>query len=155
MSASEQPFDRVAAGRLYAEKRWATYREKRVAEGLAPTKHAARGRETRSFDDPDLEAYWMQRADAAGLYEENTPRTSRRRIALRLAHAETEAIAQSAREERPVPTDTDVLAAFHDREIARLTAARASDLKRAEEHARLIVDHETALVEIMRRESRA
>lgn len=152
---ADKPFDRVAAGREAIERRWAPYRAARIAQGLPPTKHAARGRTPDRLDDPVLEAYWMERAEAAGLYDDSFPRTKRRRIAQRLAQAETAAIATSTQEATQAPDDDEIVATYHSREIARLTAARASDLRRAEEHARLIVEHETALVEIMRREGRS
>lgn len=152
-----KPFDRAAAGRAAIERRWAPYREARIAQGLAPTKQAARGAKPDRFDDPEVEAYWMDRAEEMGLYPATAGRTQQRRIAHRLAEAETKAVIEAASSPSPTnpPSDGDVLATYHEREIARLTAQRSAELARAALAARLITEHETALVEVLRREARA
>ncbi|GEP49073.1 hypothetical protein FVP74_09330 [Microbacterium saccharophilum] len=152
-----EPFDRAASGRAAIERRWAPYRAQRIAQGLAPTKQAERGAKPDRFDDPEVEAYWMDRAGEMGLYPATAGRTQKRRIAHRLAEAETKAIIEAAGSTKTsdLPTDDDTLIAYHEQEIARLTAQRSAELNRAAEHARLITEHETALVEVMRREARA
>jgi hypothetical protein len=152
-----EPFDRAAAGRAAIERRWAPYRATRIAQGLAPTKQAERGTKPDRFDDPEVEAFWMGRAEEMGIYPANAGRTQKRRIAHRLAEAETKAIIEAAGDTTTtgVPSDADTLIAYHEQEIARLTAQRSAELRRAAEHARLIADHETALVEAIRREGRA
>lgn len=151
------PYDRAAAGRAAIERRWAPYREARIAQGLPPTKAAERGAKPDRFDDPEVESYWMGRADEMGLYPATAGRTQKRRIAHRLAEAETKAIIEAAGNATPsaVPTDDETLIAYHEQEIARLTAQRSAELNRAAQHARLITEHETALVDAMRRGGRA
>lgn len=157
MTGEREPYDFVAAGRRGAEKRWAAHRAERIAQGLAPTRDAERGTKPDRFDDPEVEAYWMDRAGEMGLYPATAGRTQQRRIAHRLAEAETKAIIEAAESATPTnpPSDGDVLATYHEREIARLTAQRSAELARAALAARLITEHETALVEAMRREARA
>lgn len=156
MSGEREPYDFVAAGRRGAEKRWAARRAERIAQGLAPTRDAERGTKPDRFDDPELEAYWMARAEGMGLYPANSGRTQQRRIARRLAEAETKAVIEAAgNAAHDLTTDADTLVAYHEQEIARLTAQRSAELKRAAEHARLITEHETALVAAMRRGGRA
>lgn len=151
------PYDRAAAGRAAIERRWAPYREARIAQGLPPTKQAERGAKPDRFDDPEVEAYWMGRAEEAGLFASAPSRTTQRRIAHRLAEAETKAIIEAASSPTPsaLPTDAETVATYHEREIARLTALRAANAQRDKVNARLITEHETALVEILRREARA
>lgn len=157
MSGEREPYDFVAAGRRGAEKRWAARRAERIAQGLAPTKQAERGEKPDRFDDPEVEAYWMDRAEDAGLFASAPSRTTQRRIAHRLAEAETKAIIEAAGSASPsaLPSEDEVLSTYHEREIARLTALRAADAQRDKVNVRLITEHETALVEAMRREGRA
>lgn len=146
--SDDQPFDRAAAGRAAIERRWASYRAERVAQGLPPTKSAERGRKPDRFDDPEVEKHWIERAEACGLFDPRDTSTQRRRKAYRFAAAETAAFTAAfatASGATDTPTDRDVLVAYHEAEIVRLTEARRVALRNADIHLRVCGDHEKAL----------
>lgn len=155
----DKPYDPVMGGRAAVEKRWAAYRADRVARGLLPTKAEERGAKRDRFEaGSDEDVFWQERGVALGIIPVNAPSTKRRRIAYRLATAETAAIVEGNRHTPAQPAETsdvDVLLTYHRAEVARLTAARAADLRRADEHLRLATEHETAIADLLRGEGQA
>lgn len=150
--SERKPFDRAAAGRAAIEKRWASYRADRVARGLPPTKAQERRTKPDRFDDPEVERFWMERADACGLFDERDTSTQRRRKAHRLAAADASAFLNAlatASGATASPSDRDVMVAYHEREIQRLTEARRIALRNAETHLRVRGDHEKALADLI------
>ncbi|KQR86511.1 hypothetical protein [Microbacterium sp. Leaf179] len=149
---SARPFDFAAAGRRGAERRWAAHRAQRLAAGLPATTREAQGRKPDRFDDPEVERFWMQRAEACGLFDERDTSTQRRRKAHRFAAAETDAYLSAfatASGAAAAPSDRDVMLAYHEREIERLTEARRIALRNAETHLRVRGDHEKALADLI------
>jgi len=149
---SEQAYDFAAAGRRGAERRWAARRAERLAAGLPATTREAQGRKPDRFDDPEVERFWMERAEACGLFDERDTSTQRRRKAHRFAGAEAAAFLNalaSASGAVDSPSDRDVLIAYHEAEIERLTEARRVALRNADIHLRIRGDHEKALADLI------
>lgn len=134
---SDEKLSRAEIGRRAMEKRWGPHRAARLAAGLPATVREERGRKPDRFSDPDVDAYWIAEADAAGLIPENAPSTARRRIAFRYAQAVTDELARRVRTDPSTRlSSTEERIAYYEAEVVRLTAVEAADLRRAAEHRR-------------------
>lgn len=145
-------YDYAAAGRRGAERRWAARRAERLAAGLPATTREAQGRKPDRFDDPAIEGFWMERAEACGLFEDSDTSTQRRRKAHRFAGAEASAVLDAlsaASGTAGTPSDRAVLTAYHEAEIERLTEARRIALRNADTHLRMRGEHEKALAVLL------
>lgn len=147
--------DFASYGRQGAEKRWAAHRAARLAAGLPATAREESGKAPDYFDDAEVERFWMQRAEDAGLIPEGATRRQHRRIARRFADANAAEIARAGREGAAAGvSDVDVLIAHHEAEVARWRAAAEQDRARALEHDRLAELAEGALTDLLFREGR-
>ncbi|WP_144833017.1 hypothetical protein [Microbacterium sp. BH-3-3-3] len=145
-----------AAGRRGMESRWAAHREARLAAGLPATVREEQGRKPDRFSDPDVEAVWLERADAADVIPEGSTSTQRRRIAFRYAQAVTAQTSQRAAQKLTTPpTSTEERLAYYEAEIVRLTAAERVARRHADEHQRQREQAEAIVADIVFREGRA
>lgn len=112
----------AALRREAANARWSSYRRDRIAQGLAPTIDAARGRD-RFIADADDEATWMYEAVRLGLVGDDARRLDHRKTAKLLCDAAL-AIALSGRQPRNGRDgDLELLVEFWAREGVRWRAA--------------------------------
>lgn len=106
------------------------------------------------FLDPDAERHAIADLRALGLDlgadGEPLAREPLRRRAKSWLVAKSEALAEDA-----APTDTDVMIAFHENEALRWRETARLDRVRARQHDELATQHETALVELMRKAARS
>jgi hypothetical protein len=146
---------RAERGRRNIEKRWAKYREDRIAAGLPATKTQARGRRER-FVDPDSEPYWLAEVERLGLVSDDDTRTARRLAAKHLADSVTADLGRYSPDDGPLPTpvgDDDVLVAFWGQEAARYRRRAERDIQMAQRHHALADDAERELAAIVLRRS--
>lgn len=151
---SQSTEDRAERGRRNIEKRWAKYREERIAAGLPATKAQARGRKERFVADPDGEAYWMAEVARLGLVPDDASRTTRRLAAKRLADSATADLGDYDFDNGvPLPStgDDDVLVAFWTNEAVRYRSRAERDVAMAQRHHALADDAERELAAIVSR----
>ena len=143
---------RAARGRQAIEKRWGPYREARLAEGLPATKTAAQKRSPRFLMDPEVEAYWMDRARDLGL-DQGKGRTALRVQAKRLAEASASEMArhyENGELATPPPGDAAVLAAFWTNEATRWRTRARRDREIAAMHDEFAAEAENELMRVIR-----
>ncbi|WP_411721993.1 hypothetical protein [Mycetocola sp.] len=146
-----EPFDRVAQGRRDIEKRWVKYRADRVARGLPATKAEESGRKPAFIADPEVQAFWFEKAESLGLLDDLN-RTDARRVAKRLADDATAELARRVESDGPATPplcDDDLLLAFYEAEATRWRARAIRDRQVAAQHDELAADAETALAALL------
>ncbi|WP_295785906.1 hypothetical protein [uncultured Microbacterium sp.] len=147
---------RAASGRAGMESRWAEYRAARLAAGKPATVREEQGRKPDRFSDPEIEAYWIERAEAARVIPDGATSTQVRRIAFRYAKSVESETSRRATEKVAAPlTGTDERVAYYEAEIERLTNAERMDRRRADEHQRQREAAESILADILFRGSGA
>lgn len=154
MSAGVDPV-RKANGTKGANDRWAEHRAKRLARGLPATVREEQGRKPDRFSDPEIEAYWIERAEAAGVIPDGATSTEIRRITFRYAKSVEGERSRRAAEKVATPlTGTDERIAYYEAEIERLASAERMDRRRADEHQRQREAAESILADLLFREGR-
>lgn len=152
MSARPHPA-KSAGARKGQDGRWAEYRAARLAAGKPATVREEQGRKPDRFSDPEIEAYWIERAEAAGVIPDGATSTQVRRIAFRYAKSVESETSRRATEKVAAPlTGADERVAYYEAEIERLTNAERMDRRRADEHQRQREATESILADILFRE---